>query len=219
MEKFIVKMNSQIRQNKMDTVLKNKQPNLELFLDNIHDSHNLSAIIRSCDAVGIISLYYSNPKNHNFKIHKTITQGAHRWVNNHKINNDEKIDFLKQKQKEGFQIIAMHLDNNSIPYREINYTHPTIIIAGNEKEGVTDEILAIADKTTIIPMKGMVQSLNVSVATSLILYEAQKQLKDAGRYTDAQLSENEREEIKAKWIYRDTIARRSKGKIKMPPAS
>ncbi len=213
MEKFIVDMNSEIRQDRMDIVLKNKQPNLELFLDNIHDSHNLSAIIRSCDAVGVLSLYYSNPNNHNFKIHKTITQGAHRWVDNHKINNDEKIDFLKLKQKEGFQIIAMHLDNSSISYRDVDYTQPTIIIAGNEKEGVTDEVLAIADKTIIIPMKGMVQSLNVSVATSLILYEAQEQLEGAGRYTDEQLTKDERKEIKERWIYRDTIARRSKGKI------
>ena len=59
-------MNSQKRQDKMDKVLENKQPTLELFLDNIHDSHNLSAIIRSCDAVGVLQLYYSNPKNQLF---------------------------------------------------------------------------------------------------------------------------------------------------------
>lgn len=217
MEKFTVNMNSEIRQNRMDIVLENKQPNLELFFDNIHDSHNLSAIIRSCDAVGVMSLYYSNPNNNNFKLHKTITQGAHRWVNNHKIHNDEKIEFLKQKQKEGFQIVATHVDKNCISYREIDYTLPTIIIAGNEKEGVTDEVLAIADKTIFIPMKGMVQSLNVSVAASLILYEAQEQLEEVGKYNHPQLAEEERKEIKEKWIYRDTIARKSKGKIKMPP--
>jgi len=206
-------MNSQKRQDKMDKVLEKKQPTLD-----IHDSHNLSAIIRSCDAVGVLQLYYSNPKNHNFKIHKTITQGAHRWVNNNKIDNDKKVDFLKQKQKEGYQIAAMHLDNKSISFKDIDYTRQTIIIAGNEKEGVSDDILAIADKTIIIPMNGMVQSLNVSVATSLVLYEAQRQLEEIGRYQHSQLSEKDRAELKKMWIYRDTIARRSKGTIKMPLA-
>ena len=84
---------------------------------------------------------------------------------------------------------------------------------GNEKEGVSPEVIAQADEVIIIPMQGMVQSLNVSVATALILYEAQRQLENAGRYDTPQMSLEKREEIKEAWIYRDTVARRSKGKI------
>lgn len=197
----------------MDKVLENKQPTLELFLDGIHDSHNLAAIVRSCDAVGILNLYYTNQKNENFKTHKTITQGAHRWVNRFRVKHNEKIEFLKQKKADGFQIIATHVKEGSLTYTEINYTKPTLIITGNEKEGVSKEIIAIADKTINIPMKGMVQSLNVSVATALILYEAQRQLEKKGRYQTPQLKQESREHIKEEWIYRDTIARRSKGKI------
>ena len=88
-----------------------------------------------------------------------------------------------------------------------------MIIVGNEKEGVNQEILAIADKTILIPMKGMVQSLNVSVATALILYEAQRQLEENGNYDKPELSKEDRAKIKEGWIFRDTVARRSKGKI------
>jgi len=84
---------------------------------------------------------------------------------------------------------------------------------GNEKQGVSKEILALADKTIIIPMKGMVQSLNVSVATALILYEAQRQLEVNGNYDKPELSQEDRAKIKEEWIFRDTVARRSKGKI------
>jgi len=210
MERFL---NTKARQEKEDKVLENKQPNLQLFLDDVHDSHNFSAILRSCDATGVLSLYYTNPNNQNLKIHKTITQGTQRWVEHTKIHNNKKVEFLKQKQKEGFQLITTHLDEKAINFRTIDYTQPTMIIMGNEKEGVSKEILALADKTIIIPMKGMVQSLNVSVATALILYEAQRQLEINGNYDKPKLSQEDRAKIKEEWIFRDTVARRSKGKI------
>jgi tRNA (guanosine-2'-O-)-methyltransferase len=84
---------------------------------------------------------------------------------------------------------------------------------GNEKDGVSSEVIAEATDIIVIPMQGMIQSLNVSVATALILYEAQRQIENAGLYDTPQLSLEKREEIKAAWIYRDTVARRSKGEI------
>ena len=214
MERFL---NSEQRVENINKVLENKQPNLQLFLVNIHDPHNLSAILRSYDAVGILSLYYTNPNNQNFKTHKTITQGTQRWVEHTKIHNNKKIDFLKQKQKEGFQLVVTYLDKKAVNFRTVDYTLPTIIIVGNEKDGVSKEVLALADKTILIPMKGMVQSLNVSVATALILYEAQRQLEINGNYKEPQLLEKERTKIKEGWIFRDTVARRSKGRIALKP--
>ena len=86
---------------------------------------------------------------------------------------------------------------------------------GNEKDGVSDDVIALADEVIIIPMRGMVQSLNVSVATALLLYEAQRQLEIAGSYDEPQLSIEERTKIKNEWIFRDTIVRRSKGKFSL----
>lgn len=201
------------RMARMDDILSKKQPDLQVMLDNVHSSQNLSAIIRSADAVGVLDIYYSTKDNKNLRIHKSITQGAHRWTHRYRINDEYKAVFLKEKKEQGFQVVVTHLEERAVSFRHIDYTKPTLLVMGNEKEGVSDEIVDLADEVIIIPMQGMVQSLNVSVATGLILYEAQKQLEDAGRYDTSVLTHEKKEEIKAEWIYRDSIARRSKGEI------
>ena len=198
---------------RIDDSLTRKQPTLQIMLDNVHSSQNLSAIIRSCDAVGVLDIYYSTKENESLRIHKTITQGAHRWTHRYRMNNAHKVAFLKEKKSQGFQVVVTHLEDRAISFREIDYSKPTLLVIGNEKEGVSPEVIEIADEVIIIPMQGMVQSLNVSVATALILYEAQRQLENAGRYDKPVISEEKREEIKAAWVYRDTVARRSKGQL------
>jgi tRNA (guanosine-2'-O-)-methyltransferase len=198
---------------RIDDLLSRKQPDLQVMLDNVHSSQNLSAIIRSADAVGVLDIYYSTKENESLRIHKTITQGAHRWTHRYRVNYAYKVDFIKEKKEQGFQVVVAHLEERAVSFREIDYTKPTLLVMGNEKDGVSAEIVEMADDIIIIPMKGMVQSLNVSAATALILYEAQRQLEDAGRYDVPYLSQEKMEEIKSAWVYRDTIARRSKGQI------
>jgi len=198
---------------RIDDSLSRKQPTLQIMLDNVHSSQNLSAIIRTCDAVGVLDIYYSTKENETLRIHKSITQGAHRWTHRYRMNDHDKVRFLKEKKAQGFQVVVTHLEERAISFREIDYTKPTLLVMGNEKDGVSAEVIAMADEVIIIPMQGMVQSLNVSVATALILYEAQRQLENAGRYDAPMLSEEKREEIKAAWVYRDTVARKSKGEI------
>ena len=198
---------------RIDDLLSKKQPDLQVMLDNVHSSQNLSAIIRSADAVGVLDIYYTTKENKSLRIHKTITQGAHRWTHRYRVNDDHKVVFLKEKKEQGFQVVVTHLDERAVSFRHIDYTKPTLLVMGNEKEGVSAEIVELADDVIIIPMQGMVQSLNVSVATGLILYEAQRQLEDAGRYDTSTLTSEKKEEIKAEWIYRDTVARKSKGQI------
>jgi len=206
-------VSTEARLARIDASLLHKQPTLQVMLDSVHNSQNLSTIIRTSDAVGILDIYYSTPENETLRIHKTITQGAHRWTRRHRINEVDKVKFLQQKKAEGFQVIVTHLEERAVSYREVDYTKPTLIVMGNEREGVSAEVIAEATDIIVIPMQGMVQSLNVSVATALILYEAQRQLDNADRYDTPQLSLKQREEIKADWVYRDTIARRSKGEI------
>jgi len=201
------------RIDRIDNILLHRQPNFQLFLDNVHNSQNLSAILRSCDGAGVLDLYYSNSENRDLRIHKTITQGAHHWVNRTRVSSEERCDFLKEKQKEGFQVVVTHVADDAVLFREVNYTKPTVIVMGNEADGVSEELIVLADQEVIIPMMGMVQSLNVSVAAALLLYEAQRQLENAGRYNSPQLSKEQREKIRNDWLYRDNIARRSKGKI------
>lgn len=206
-------MSTEERLSRIDDILTRKQPMLQVMLENVHNSQNLSTIIRTADAVGVLDIYYSSKENETLRIHKTITQGAHRWTHRHRIQDGDTVKFLQQKKKEGFQVVVTHLEERAVSFRDVDYTKPTLIVMGNEKEGVSAEIIAEATDVIVIPMQGMVQSLNVSVATALILYEAQRQLENAGLYDTPQISLEKREAIKADWVYRDTIARRSKGEI------
>jgi len=206
-------MSTEERLSRIDDILTRKQPTLQVMLENVYNSQNLSTIIRTSDAVGVLDIYYSSKENETLRIHKTITQGAHRWTHRHRVKDGDTVKFLKQKKKEGFQVVVTHLEERAVSFREVDYTKPTLIVMGNEKEGVSDKIIAEATDIIVIPMEGMVQSLNVSVATALILYEAQRQLENAGVYDTAQISLEVREKIKSDWVYRDTIARRSKGEI------
>ena len=198
---------------KIEATLKCKQPSLELFLDNVDSSQNISAIIRSCDGVGVLHFYYANKEDKDIKIHKTITQGSHHWLYRERIDSNQKVAFLEAKQQESFQIVVTHLSKNSIGYREVDYTQKTMLVMGNEQVGTSSEVLALADVVVLIPMRGMAQSLNVSVATALLLYDAERQLSNAGYYEQEQLSVERQEEIKFEWIHRDLITRRSKGTI------
>jgi len=198
---------------RIEEVLKRKQPTLQVFLDNVDSSQNISAIMRSCDGVGVLNFYYSNVVDKDVKTHKTITQGAQHWLYDERIDTVDKVSFLKEKQKEGFQIVVTHLSEKSVSYREVDYTKQTLIVMGNEKEGISEEVLELADEVVLIPMRGMAQSLNVSVATALLLYEAERKLDGAGFYDEPKLSFSRMEEIKFEWVHRDLIMRRSKGTI------
>ncbi len=195
------------RLNKIKKILNKKQKDLQVFVENVKNQHNFSAIIRTCDAVGVLNLYYTYNGNGNL-INESITMGSHKWVFLEEIENIE--DFFKSKKEEGFQILATHLSKDSIHFREVDYTKPTLIIVGNEISGVSEEILKYADKNIIIPMYGMAQSLNVSVATAVILYEAQRQREAKGLYEKPHLSKDEMEKIIKKWAIDDVIKYKSK---------
>ena len=92
-----------------------------MFLDNVDSSQNISAIIRSCDGVGVLNFYYANKQNVDVKIHKTITQGSQHWLYVKRIESSQKVAFLKEKQKIGFEIVVTHLSEKSISYRKVDY--------------------------------------------------------------------------------------------------
>ena len=206
-------MINQKRKERIKEILSQKQPTLQVMLDDVSNSQNVSAIIRSCDGVGVLNLYYSTKDDLNLRIHKTITQGTHRWLNRKRIDYKDRVDFLKKRQKEGFQVVVTHLAEKSVSFTKVDYTKPTLLVMGNEHEGISDEVLAVADKNIVIPMRGMAQSLNVSVATALILYEAGRQRDEAKMYDKAQISIESMEKIMEDWIYRDVIRHRSKGRV------
>ncbi len=190
------------RLRKMKNVLQKRQKDLQVFTDNVKNQHNFSAILRTCDAVGVLRLYYRFLGQGEL-INEEITMGSHKWVLHEEVLDID--NFFKMKKKEGFQIIATYLSEDSVDFRSVDYTKPTLIVVGNEVDGVSEEVLKYADKKIIIPMYGMAQSLNVSVATGVILYEAQRQREEKGFYRRVSLTEQEIKEILKRWSYDDVI--------------
>jgi tRNA (guanosine-2'-O-)-methyltransferase len=167
------------RYNRIQQVLKARQPDLTLCLEEVHKPNNVSAIIRSSDAIGLHKIHAVWPHG-NMKTLAHTSAGARNWVEVDTHDTiDEAVDVLKHQ---GMQLLVTNLSPQAVDFREIDYTKPTAIILGGEKHGVSERALSLADQDIIIPMIGMVQSLNVSVASALILYEAQRQREQAGMY-------------------------------------
>lgn len=169
---------------RIQSVLQRRQPDLTVLMDNVHKGHNLSAIVRSCDATNIFAVHAVKPSGA-IRSHRDITSGSGKWVKTHVHQNTE--DAITHLRAQGMQLLAAHLSDAAIDFRQADYTQPTAIILGGELEGVSDLARAEADQHIIIPMGGMVESFNVSVAAALILYEAHRQREAADMYTVSRL--------------------------------
>lgn len=170
-------------------------------MDYVFSSHNLSAIVRTCDAVNVGKLYYRHQRK--VKLNNEITMGAHKWIFHEYVEDIE--EFYKSIKKEGYQVVVTLLDEETVDFREVDYTKPTLIVLGNEVDGASDISIKYADKKVIIPMYGMSQSLNVSVANAVILYEAQRQRAAKGMYDTPSLPQELIEKTLKKWAYDDII--------------
>jgi tRNA (guanosine-2'-O-)-methyltransferase len=201
------------RRERMARILAQKQPCLKVLLENVHDSRNISAVMRSAEAVGVLDFYYSLPLAGHVKTHRTITQGAHRWLRKERIATERLLEFLRRQKEEGFQVVVTKLSEESVDFRSLDYTLPTLLVFGNEKEGVSPEVSAEATRRVVIPMHGMVQSLNVSVAAALLLYEAERQRAAAGYYDSPRILKELAEELMEEWSRRDGLLRKSRGRI------
>lgn len=188
---------SEKRLNKIVTTLKQRQFDLMVVLENIHDPHNVSAIFRTCDAVGIpnVSLVYTIEKFP--KIGKKSSASAFKWVEREKYKSIESC--YDELRKNGFKIFASSINNDSKNIYEIDLAEKVAIVLGNEHRGVSEQAARLADERIVIPMFGMVQSLNVSVAAAIILYEACRQRIAKGKFNNSHISESELERLTEQW--------------------
>ena len=175
------------RYQRIRSVLDKRQTDLTVCLENVHKPHNVSAVVRTCDAVGIHRVHTVWEKKYQFR--GGTAMGSQDWVR--QTNHDNIGSAMDTLKAQNMQVLVTHLSDSAIDFRDVDYTKPTAILFGQEKYGATDEAIGLADQDIVIPMMGMVQSLNVSVAAALVLYEAQRQRTIAGMYNTQQLPEEE----------------------------
>ena len=162
---------------RLRSVLNQRMADLTVLVEHVEKPHNLSAILRSCDAVGVLEAhavsFSGRPRTFN-----STAQGSQRWVPLHDhADIGSAISHLKQR---GFRLFGTNLSVDARDYRECDFTGPCAFVLGAEKWGLTEEATALMDQAVYIPMRGMVQSLNVSVATATLLFEALRQRQVAG---------------------------------------
>ena len=174
---------------RIQQMLNHRQPELTVCLEQVHKPHNLAAIVRTADAVGVSDVH-ATWQDKAMRLSGKSATGSQNWVTVH--SHDSITEAVNTLRAQGMQIIATNLSATAIDFREVDYTKPTAILLGQEKTGISEEALALADQDVIIPMVGMCQSLNVSVASALILYEAQRQRELADMYNgECRLADDE----------------------------
>lgn len=202
------------RKHRLESVLNARQPDLTVVADEVHKGRNMAAIVRTCDAVGVARLYSVVPED-GYNPYRGTALGANKWVDVKRCSNVlDPIGYLKA---EGYQIVSTGLDARAKHYQDIDYTRPTALLMGNEKRGISDAARALTDHLVTIPMVGMVESLNVSVAAAIILNEAQNQRRKIGMYDQARLPPEEYRRLFFKWAHPKVAAYCEDRNLAYPP--
>ncbi len=179
-------------------VLDRRQPDLTVLTDQVHKPHNLAAILRTCDAVGIMTAHVVL-EHTAYRSRPGTSLGSERWV---AVEPQTRIEHaIQQLRDSGHQVLAAHFSAQAVDFRSLDYTRPTALLLGAEKHGVSQTASAKADAHIVVPMMGMVASFNVSVAAAIVLAEAQRQRQHAGMYDRVQLEPDRYDATLFRWAH------------------
>jgi tRNA (guanosine-2'-O-)-methyltransferase len=190
-------MRSERRLARLESVIRHRQPDLTVVLENVHDPHNVSAVLRSCDASGVMEIQLVYTEEEFPRLGKKSSASAKKWVEHRDFDSIE--ECYENLHKEGFAILATHLDSQSGSLYDLDLTKKTAFVFGNEHRGVSDKAARLADGMFMIPMFGMIQSLNVSVACAVTLFEAVRQRMLKGGYASTSFADKEIRKLLRKW--------------------
>jgi tRNA (guanosine-2'-O-)-methyltransferase len=186
------------RSDRLNSVLNKRQPDLTVVLENVFDPHNISAVMRTCDAVGIQDIYILNNKiPPHRKWGEKSSSSAAKWLTIHQFTDAHECFAALRKQYK--KIYTTHLSADAVSLHELDLTEPVALVFGNEHSGVSEEIIAVADGNFIIPQVGIIKSLNISVACAVCLYEAFRQKTTAGHYDVAKLQGQKLDTLREAW--------------------
>jgi tRNA (guanosine-2'-O-)-methyltransferase len=189
---------------KLKSALDRRQPDLTVFMDAVNKSHNVSAIIRTADAIGVHRLH-AIATGGALRRHHMIAGGARHYVG--LSLHSSTAAALTALRADGWRLVAAHAGRNACDYRDVDYTAKVAIMVGAELVGISEAALAAADTQVSIPMHGLGTSLNVSVAVGALLLEAERQRRAAGLYGESRLPAEEYDRTLFEWCYPEVAQR------------
>jgi tRNA (guanosine-2'-O-)-methyltransferase len=159
---------SESKQLMFDAIAAERTKHLTVVLENIHQEHNASAVMRSCDCFGIQDLHVIE-KNNQYKVQRDIALGAGRWVDLYNFDKGENpsLDCIKKLKEKGYKIVATTPHTNDVTINELDLSQPIALVFGTEHTGISAEIIAEADEFVKIPMYGFSESFNISVSVAI----------------------------------------------------
>lgn len=189
------------RTEKLTSVLNKRQPDITIVLENVFDPHNISAVMRTCDAVGVQEIYILNTKiPRHKKWGPRSSSSAAKWLTIHQYENAEAC--FSSLRKRYSSILTTHLSSDAVSLHQLDFTKSIALVFGNEHSGVSEEIRDLADGNFLVPQAGIIQSLNISVACAVTLYEAYRQKELAGHYKKRRLDDARYEELLKEWSFK-----------------
>ncbi len=191
---------SEHKKERFSFVLNNRTRHFTVVLEDIYQERNAGAILRTADCYGIQDVHIIETK-YQHKVTHSIAIGAEKWMTTHLYQPPEDIAVcIDRLKKEGYRIVATTPHNRSQTIHDIPVDRKAAIVLGAEKNGISDEVMALADEFLTIPIYGFSESFNVSVANALILHELTNRMKKEG--VDWQLSEDEKKDLLLEWSLR-----------------
>lgn len=192
------------RKQRLTSVLDKRQGNITVVLENVFDPHNISAVMRTADAVGVQDIFILNTKiPRHKKWGARSSSSAAKWLTIHQFDNAA--ECFSSLRKRYSTILTTHLSSDAVSLHSIDFTQSIALVFGNEHDGVSEEIRALADGNFIIPQVGIIRSLNISVACAVTLYEACRQKTIAGHYNQPGLDGVRYEELLKEWGFKEDV--------------
>jgi tRNA (guanosine-2'-O-)-methyltransferase len=192
------------RYTRLTKVLNKRQPDITVVLENVFDPHNISAVMRTCDAIGMQDIYILN---HKIAPHKKwgekSSSSAVKWLTIHQFTDAS--ECFAALRKNYNKIYTTHLSSDAVSLHDLDLTESVALVFGNEHSGVSEEIIAMADGNFIIPQVGIIKSLNISVACAVSLYEAYRQKNNAGHYNDPKLAPKQLDQLRTEWGFAEEV--------------
>lgn len=186
------------REQRITGVLDKRQADLIIVLENVFDPHNSSAVMRTCDAVGVQDVFILNTRiPRHKKWGAKSSSSAAGWLSIHQYTDAR--ECFEELRRRADKIYTTHLAADAVSLYDMDLTGRIALVFGNEHSGVSEEIRALADGNFIIPQVGIIKSLNISVACAVSLYEAFRQKTAAGHYQQPALPPDRYESLLKEW--------------------
>jgi len=189
---------SESKKEMYDRIASQRTNHLTVVLENIHQEHNASAVLRSCDCFGIQNLHVIE-KNNRYKVQRDIALGAGRWVDvfNYDQGEQPTRDCLLKLKDRGYKIVATTPHERDVTIHELPLDQPVALVFGTEKKGISKEVVELADEFVRIPMYGFTESFNISVSAALALNILRRRLEQSD--LSWKLNDEEQTLLKIKW--------------------